>query len=78
MAHKKSDVKSELFLLEDKFTDKQSFTLKVETLKKNQIEAIKNNRRPCLRVEFKTNAYYILDELTFTELLNEFQQATEK
>jgi len=70
----KADAKSENFLLEDKFTDKKSYSLKEDVLRKLLMEAIKNNRRPVLRVTLPLGSFYVLAEnefIEFNSLINE-------
>lgn len=66
----KGDVKSDTFLVDDKTTDAQSYQLKVETWRKLSSEAYRTARRPSMRVEFIDGpSLYILDELTFRQML---------
>jgi hypothetical protein len=65
----KGDVKSNLFLVDDKFTDKMSYSLKVETWRKISDEAWRAHRRPAMRINFNDgDALIVLDEQSFMEL----------
>ena len=66
----KGDVKSSRFLVDDKCTDKESFTLKRELWQKLSNQAWSNHLRPALRIDFaKGSPLYVLDEMTFKEML---------
>lgn len=66
----KADVKSDRFLLDDKTTIHQSYSLNVKTWNKLNREAWMNDRRPMMRIELANGpVLYVIDELTLNELL---------
>jgi hypothetical protein len=66
----KGDVKTPLFLIEDKSTNQQSFSIVTGTWRKLANQAWNNNRRPCLRINFLQGpTLYVLDETSFGEFL---------
>jgi hypothetical protein len=66
----KGDVKSDLFLVDDKTTHAKQFNLKVALWDKLHKEAWVNNRYPLIRVEFTDGpVLYVLDERTLSELV---------
>lgn len=67
----KGDVKSSLFLLEDKFTDAGSYSLKLDILQKAEKEAFQSRRKPLLRVTMKGQTFYVMPLRVFQYLLNE-------
>ena len=65
----KADVKSERFLVDDKVTDNESYSLKLATWRTLSDQAWKNRRRPALRVNFtRGEAVIVLDETTFADM----------
>jgi len=65
----KGDVKSAEFLVEDKMTANQSYSIKVVTWRKLSNQAWRNNRKPCLRIEFADGpVLYVVDERTMDSL----------
>ena len=70
----KGDVKSKHFLVEDKTTDKASYTLKLDTWREISDQAWKTKRRPAMRLEFTgASALYIVDEQTMIDLLENYK-----
>lgn len=68
----KADVKSREFLVDDKTTNTQSYSLNVKTWRKLQKEAFMNRRRPAMRIEFADGpTLYVFDEQTTMNLLNQ-------
>jgi len=72
----KGDVRSESVRVECKYTDKKSFSLKAEDLKKIA-NAATGNQIPLFYVEFREfgQAYYVVPEGWFLQLLEEFNDA---
>lgn len=70
IAGMKGDVKSPTFLLEDKFTDKGSYSLTLPTLHKLEKEAFQNRRKPLLRVTIQGETFYVINRRTFQTLLH--------
>jgi hypothetical protein len=69
----KGDVKSAHFLIEDKTTDKGSYSISLATWRTLSNHAWRNKRRPVLRVEFTgASPLYVIDEVTLLELLETF------
>ena len=64
----KGDVKSAEFLLEDKFTDRASYSLALETLRKIEREAYQVKKKALLRVTIQGHTYYVLPKLTFLRM----------
>lgn len=52
--HSRSDLKSKTQLIEVKATAKKSYTLKLQTLLKNEREALAEDRDPLFVIEFTT------------------------
>ena len=71
----KGDVKSDTFLLEDKFTDAASYSLKLDLLKKAEQEAFQSRRKPLFRVTMQGHTYYVVPVRVFTYLLNEHHES---
>ena len=72
----KGDVKSEIFLVDDKLTDNDSYSFKIETWRKLSTEAWGNRRRPAMRINFtKSEPLIIVDEVTFMDMLNAWKAA---
>lgn len=65
---RKGDVRSERFLVEHKFTEKKSFSLKQETLKKIEREAVMVGRIPLLGVSLGGTDYVVMLEQDFVDL----------
>lgn len=75
----KGDVTTDDWLIECKTTtsEKQSFSIKKEWLKKNREEALamgKGYNALCFDFGDNGNRYYIIDEKTFKEVVNELQR----
>lgn len=75
----KGDVTTEDWLIECKTatTEKQSFSIKREWLKKNKEEALamsKEYNALCFDFGDNGNRYYVIDEKTFKEVVNELQR----
>lgn len=64
----KGDVTAEFFLGEDKFTDKQSYSLKAATWEKVRREAFASSRKPLMRIDISGTVLYVMDEETLKEL----------
>lgn len=65
----KADVKSDKFLVDDKVTKNESYSLKIETWRKLSKEAWHNNRRPIIRIAFDSGpVLLVMDELSFNEM----------
>ncbi len=65
----KGDVKSDKFLVDDKVTKHESYSLGVPLWKKLANEAWTNDRRPAMRIAFDSGTTLIVvDELTFREM----------
>lgn len=54
------DVSSENFLLECKYTEKMSYSVTAETIKKINIEAIKCDKLPALSVELGDKTEFVV------------------
>ena len=66
----KGDVSNDEILLEDKTTAAGSYSLKFETFRKVQREALHAGKKPVLRINFEGRApVYVIDEQTFMDLL---------
>lgn len=64
----KGDVRSDLYLVEHKYTSKKSFTIKSEVLEKISTEAILDGRTPVFAFHLNGRDYMILEEHYFEEL----------
>lgn len=56
----KGDVKGEIFLFDDKYTDAKSFSIKSAMWKKICKEALLENRRPALKVNFADGTSFVV------------------
>jgi hypothetical protein len=56
-------------MFENKHTGKKSYSLKLDTLKKHDVEALSENCIPAFRVEYDKEAFIILPEWVFQQLL---------
>lgn len=72
----KGDSKSDDFLIENKTTDKESFSIKAEIWEKISKEALLCNRVPMLSIEFgkKSHEIVVLDKGDFIEILNKIKK----
>lgn len=70
IAGMKGDVKSDKFLVEDKFTDAASYTLTKGLLQKLEQEALQSRRKPMFRVTIQGETFYIVSARTLQYLLN--------
>lgn len=72
----KGDSKSDKFLIENKTTDKENFTIQGTVWDKIYRESILNNRTPVLSVEFgtkKVREVVVLDLNDFLEICQELE-----
>jgi hypothetical protein len=67
----KADVATEDFLIECKTTDKKSFSLKKEILKKVEKEANFKNKIPLLEVEIGHDKYIVCKERDFFAIIKD-------
>lgn len=65
----KGDVKGDDYLIQLKYTDKQSFTLKQSDLEKAIREAISEGKEPMFVVSFGGIEYYIFTENQYKEYI---------
>ena len=65
---RKGDVRSEKYLAEHKFTEKQSFSLKSSELRKIETEALLVGRVPIFCISLGNRDYVVLLEDDFIEL----------
>lgn len=71
----KADVKSATFLVDDKTTIHESYSIKTSTWQKLSGEAWTNNRRPAMRLEFGSGlVLVVLDATTFQEMNNCYEK----
>jgi hypothetical protein len=71
VAHLKGDILSDKFLVDDKTTGRDSFSMNVRLWRKLAKEAWIIQRRPAFRIEFDAGTVlYVMDELTLHNLLN--------
>jgi hypothetical protein len=71
--HLKGDVKTDIFLVDDKVTAQKSFSLNFETWRKLSKEAWVNDRKPLFRVQTPKETVYILDEVTFFDMIKTYE-----
>ena len=69
-AHLKGDVKSKVFLLENKTSNNASHSFTLHDWRKLKAQAFKQGRRPLFRMELQGESLLVLDERTFIDLLN--------
>ncbi len=65
----KGDVKSELFLIDDKNTNLQSFGVKSSVFKKLRREAFMNDKKPMIRIEFQDITLCVLEQSDLLALI---------
>lgn len=64
----KGDVRTEEYLIENKFTDKDYYILKVATWNKIKREAIRDSlRKPLMQIDVSSEHYVVLDEYDYYE-----------
>lgn len=68
---RKGDVRSASLLVEGKHTDKQSYSIKVETWDKIRREALLDGRMPVLALEIAGRRLVVIDEEDFFALCAE-------
>jgi len=66
--HQKGDYKTDLWLVEDKFTDKGSFTLKLAVLSKTIGEALFARRLPQWRITIGEQTFRLMREQDYLAL----------
>jgi len=66
----KGDVVLDDYLVEDKVTSSDSYSLNQNTLSKIFAQARNIGKKPLLRVSMSRGTYYVLDEVTLVNLLN--------
>ena len=67
---RKNDVRTVDLLIENKFTDKKSYSIKSEEMVKLARTAILEDRVPVLQVDLGGRSYVVLLEDDFLEMLN--------
>lgn len=65
----KGDVKTKEYLIQSKYTDKKSFSLKLTDLEKAEEEAIMENRMPLFYISFGGKEYWIINNSMANELI---------
>ena len=74
----RGDIKEEVFLFQDKQTDKKSFPIKEADWIKTKREALLEGRRPAFKVTFNSGtSFIILDEPDFYEMMNKLKNEKE-
>ena len=70
-AYLKGDVVTDRFMVDDKTTEKSSYSVHTALWKKLSREAFMSRKKAMLRLEFRKEdlTLYVIDELTLTELL---------
>jgi hypothetical protein len=69
---RKNDVRSEMFLIENKFTDNvKSYTIKAVDLRDLEKRSILESRIPVLQFDINLKSYVVLIEDDFLELIGE-------
>jgi hypothetical protein len=73
----KGDVKTKFCLIDDKVTGKDSYSVKIDFMRKLRSEAFKaGNRKPVLSISFENRAtYYVITEEMFLEYMRLKQEA---
>lgn len=71
----RGDIKTEIFLIEDKYTDGKSFSLTEKLWEKAKKEALLEGRRPAFRVTFASGlSFIIVDEPDLFELIEKIKE----
>jgi len=66
----KGDIKTPYFLIENKFTDKKSYSLKLETWDKIAKEAIKESLRyPLMQIDIQGRQLVVVEKYVFLDML---------
>jgi hypothetical protein len=67
----RGDIKGEIFLFEDKYTGKKSFSIKESQWKKIKKEALMESRRPAFKVTFESGtSFVVIDESDLYEIID--------
>ena len=66
---RKNDVRTEDLLIENKFTEKQSYSLKLADLIKLTRVAVKEDRIPVMQIDISGRSYVVLCETDFMEMI---------
>ena len=66
--HSKGDVRSASYLVECKRTDKASYRLVKETLRRHRLEALKAGKTPLMQIEIDGDKYAAMDWQVFLDL----------
>lgn len=71
----KGDLKSDAALIENKHTERASYSLKLGTLRKIEKEAAEIGRKPIMALQYEDGGeYVILRERDYLELLDDLHQ----
>ena len=66
----RGDVKTDIFLIDDKTTDKKSFSIPQKMWEKIRSEALKEQRRPALKITFANGTSFVcIDESDLYDLV---------
>ena len=71
---RKNDVRAEHFLIENKFTDKKSYSIKADEMLKLSRTALMEDRIPLLQVDLQGRRYVVLCEDDLMEILNGYSE----
>jgi hypothetical protein len=67
----KGDVRTSLFLIENKYTDTPSYVLKLETWKKIEKEALKDGLRyPMMQIDIQDRQLVLLDKDVLIDIID--------
>lgn len=73
----KGDIKGDVFLFEDKHTDRKSFSITEKLWNKAKKEALLESRRPAFRVTFASGtSFIVLDEPDFYEIMDKVKEVS--
>lgn len=72
----RGDIKDDIFLMEDKYTDQKSFSITEKLWNKAKTEALKESRRPAFRVTFASGlSFIVVDEPDLFEILDKLRES---
>ena len=79
VASMKGDVKTKVFLIDDKTTGAKSYSLKLADFRKIRKQAFQANRRPAMRVHFENEgepvSLYVIEERDFLKLMELYEMS---
>lgn len=66
----KGDIITDRFVIQSKYTDKKSFSLKLKDLLQAEADALHEGREPLFMIEFSGRRYWVLSNYMMEDLLS--------